>query len=427
MPARASIQISRQGIDAVDERRIKNGWSWRSLAFAQAAGVGESTLRHFWEGKRLRKESLMGIFEAVEIKDWQQYIESEQVMPERPLAADPAAQRIDDGVPERHLFYGRSQELHQLVQWVCDHRYRVIALLGMGGIGKTALTLKLVEQLLASAAAPFEGVIWRSMRSAPALSEFLTDLLETFTTVTPESNNRQRLIGELIKHLQQRRLLLVLDGWEELLGGEYAGAYRAEYKDYNILLAELKQRPSESCVILTSREKQADMTIMGSIRSYVVPGLEPVDAFQLLSQKGLFFNPDEGKQLVQLYRGNPLALSLVASVIRDHFDYSIGSFLHQRTVLVDESMQTILDQQTCNLRETERQTLCALAQDPEPIDRAALQARFAVAISTSDLVSALASLERRSLIERSTELGQTLYTLQPVVRKYMQRSLGCSQ
>lgn len=427
MPARASIRISQEGIDAVDERRIQKGWSWQSLAFAQAAGVGESTLRRFWEGKRLRKEPLIGIFKAVNIENWQQYIESEQVTPEPPASLASSSprltQRLYDGVPEHHTFYGRSKELELLAGWVRHDRYRVLALIGIGGIGKTALALKLVEQLLAtpaeSPALQFEGVIWRSMRSAPTLPEFLIDLIETLTNIPPETSNHRILIRDLLKQLQQRHILLVFDGWEELLGGESAGTYQTEYKDYNLLLTELRQQPSESCVILTSREKQADMTVMASIRSHQVAGLELEDASKLLNQKGLFFGRDEGQQLVDLYRGNPLALGLVASVIRDHFDYSIANFLQQRTVLVDESMQMILQQQTCNLRPAERQTLCALAQDPEPVDLAALRCRFSEPPSTSELISALTSLERRSLVERSTERGQTLYALQPMVRKYV--------
>lgn len=420
MPLRLSVRVTKAGIAAVDERREKRGWSRSSLAFANAAHVSVATLKRFWR-EGLSEASAASIFKAVGIEDWQQYVESDQPRV-APVDGTPP-KSIHDNVPDCPVFYGRSKELEFLTKGVLEEGYRMLALLGIGGIGKTALAIKLVERL----APQFEGVIWRSMRSAPALSEFLSDLIETITDSTSESSNSQRLIGEVIKQLQRRRILLVFDGWEELLGGEAAGTYRAEYKDYNNLLMELKQRSLTSCVILTSREKQAGITVMDSIRPYTVPGLETVDAFKLLSQKGLIFDPGEGKQLVDLYRGNPLALGLVASVIRDHFGYSIANFLHQRTVLVDESMQTILDQQTCNLREAEQQILCALAQDPEPIDLAALGSRFPAPLSTSNLVSALGSLERRSLVERSTELGQTLYALQPVVRKYVQRSLQCSR
>lgn len=61
------------------------------------------------------------------------------------------------------VFYGRAEELATLEQWLVDDRCRLVALLGMGGIGKTALSVKLAEQLQDK----FEYVIWRSLRNAP--------------------------------------------------------------------------------------------------------------------------------------------------------------------------------------------------------------------------------------------------------------------
>lgn len=60
-------------------------------------------------------------------------------------------------------FYGRVEELATLTHWIVSDRCRLILLLGMGGIGKTSLSVKLAEQLQGS----FEYLIWRSLRNAP--------------------------------------------------------------------------------------------------------------------------------------------------------------------------------------------------------------------------------------------------------------------
>ncbi len=39
------------------------------------------------------------------------------------------------------VFYGRNEELTQLEQWIVRDRCRLVALLGMGGIGKSALSV----------------------------------------------------------------------------------------------------------------------------------------------------------------------------------------------------------------------------------------------------------------------------------------------
>jgi putative ribosome biogenesis GTPase RsgA len=45
------------------------------------------------------------------------------------------------------IFYGRTEDLATLEQWILGDRCRLVALLGMGGIGKTSLTAKLGEQI----------------------------------------------------------------------------------------------------------------------------------------------------------------------------------------------------------------------------------------------------------------------------------------
>ncbi|HEY9710180.1 MAG TPA: NB-ARC domain-containing protein, partial [Oculatellaceae cyanobacterium] len=85
-------------------------------------------------------------------------------------------------IPTRHywgeiidvpVFYGRTEELNQLEQWIVADQCRLIALVGMGGIGKTTLAIKLVERLQDR----FEVVIWRSLRNAPPIEELLTTII----------------------------------------------------------------------------------------------------------------------------------------------------------------------------------------------------------------------------------------------------------
>src|SRR6266478_2888189 len=86
-------------------------------------------------------------------------------------AAEPTpGRRVDWGealaVPS---FYDREREVASLTQWVVQERCRVVSVLGMGGIGKSALATRVMHQL----APHFEVVLWRSIRDAPACEVLL--------------------------------------------------------------------------------------------------------------------------------------------------------------------------------------------------------------------------------------------------------------
>lgn len=70
--------------------------------------------------------------------------------------------------------YGREQERAILSQWILEERCKVVSVLGIGGIGKSALAVSLMYQV----ADHFEGVIWRTLRDAPPLNAFLEDFLQ---------------------------------------------------------------------------------------------------------------------------------------------------------------------------------------------------------------------------------------------------------
>ncbi len=73
--------------------------------------------------------------------------------------------------PEPNLFYNRTSELTILENWILT-RTRLITILGLSGIGKTALTLQLIPQIQHE----FDRIIWRSLHHAPPLASLQTDL-----------------------------------------------------------------------------------------------------------------------------------------------------------------------------------------------------------------------------------------------------------
>src|SRR5450432_1918930 len=229
-----------------------------------------------------------------------------------------------------HKFYGREWELSQLTGWVVQARCRVVSVLGMGGMGKSALSVHLMYQV----AEDFDVVIWRSLRDAPTCEALLDDCFRILAPKPPRQlpHNLEQRLNLFFEYLRDRRALVVLDNLEALLDeGERAGPMRPEHVAYESLLRRVAETEHQSCLLLTSREKLLPLLPFEGTRSPVralrLAQLESKPCEQLLDEKDIAGNDSERARLINAYGGNPLALKIVAQTIIDLFDGEIGPFL----------------------------------------------------------------------------------------------------
>lgn len=331
-------------------------------------------------------------------------------IPQAPPIQTPPAQQDWGEALDVSVFHGRSEELTTLEQWIGQDRCRLVGILGMGGIGKTALSVKLAEQIQTQ----FEFVIWRSLRNAPPLESLLSELVP-FLSAQQET---EADIRHFLKCLQNARCLVVLDNAETILQAKsQAGRYRSGYENYGDLLRAIAESRHQSCVILTSREKPAELAMFEgvelAVRSLSLSGsLEASKA--LIQHQGLNGTAIEQQQLCARYGCSPLALKIVASSIRDLFNGSIAQFLAEDT-LVFNGVRRLLDQQFERLSELECSIMYWLAINREWTSIAELAADIIPKVSASQLLESLEALSWRSFIE--TQAGR--YTQQPVVMEYV--------
>jgi NB-ARC domain len=324
---------------------------------------------------------------------------------------------IDWGeAPDVSAFYGREQELFQLKQWILHDRCRLISILGIGGIGKTALSVALIEQIQNE----FEYVIWRSLREPTSLENFLPKLLIAFPTQQPPLQD----LSQLLQFLRDNRCLIILDQLEILLKDQPVGHYGDGYEEYGELLRRVGTERHNSCLLITSRDKPREFVLLegkkNSIRSQMLGSLQG-SAKGILKDKELLDNEDQWQKLIQLYGGNPLALKIVSETIQDLFGGSVNQFLKQNTTFIDSGFRELLDQQFSRLSEPEKATICQIAEYSHPISIKTLTEITSAQNSNLGSIEIIESLRRRSLLEKVKGCEDSQFTLHPIVAKYINK------
>src|SRR5579885_1187500 len=331
----------------------------------------------------------------------------------------PQALQIDWGeAPNIEQFYGRTQELELLKEWIERDRCQIVALLGMSGVGKTTLASTLVQQI----STDFEYVFWRSLQNAPSPESILTRgilfLSGQQQQDIPAETDQQIVL--LLNCLRKHRCLLVLDNLESVLQSEkQAGYYLDGYEGFGHMIEQLGTSRHSSCLLLTSREKPRELARLegkaGTVRSMFLTGLTQTDAQRILQDEGLFATTDTWDSFISLYSGNPLALKLVSEPIRELFRGDIAAFLAEREALTGD-IRELLDRQFQRLPPVEQEIMYWLAIEREAVSLSELHENIVHPVSKGDLLETLKSLRRRSMVETSSAAS---FALQPLIMEYV--------
>lgn len=424
--------------------------AWDDLSYQETAqktgyelGYIKQTGSHLWQllskalGTKVSKSNVQQVLKRYLSQNFEKaisYTSSPEFSPPTPSPYSLPPALFDWGeASDVSIFYGRTEELEILARWVVQDRCRLVGLFGMGGIGKTALSVKLAKQLSErglgegneAASDPFTYVIWRSLRNAPPIQDLLADWIKFLShqqeTVLPTSLDQQIL--RLLDYLRTHRCLLILDNAETIMqAGSSDGSYQPGYEGYGQLLRCVAETPHQSCLLLTSREKPKGFAPREGeslpVRSLQVTGLATLIGQELFRVKGQFSgSSEEWQTLISHYAGNPLALKIVATAIADFFDGSVTRFLEfsRQGGFVFGDIRDLLERQIGRLSKLEQDVMLWLAINREPTSFAELRSDFLTPVTPAHLLETLTALERRSLIEKN----RTLFTLQPAVMEYL--------
>lgn len=347
------------------------------------------------------------------------------------VAADSSATltpstRVDwDNALAVDAFYGREWEVRMLTEWVVKQQCRVITVLGLGGIGKSALTIHFMRLI----ADEFEIVIWRSLRDLPTCDVLLADLLQILVpeALSETADNFEGRLQLLMDQLRAKRVLVVLDNVESVLQeGEISGRMRPGYEGFGRFLTQVAGTQHRSMILLTTRQKPDELLphegggAHAPVRTLRLVALDSDACEKLLTAREVTGSSSERTSLIQTYAGNPLALKIVAQTIADLFSGEITPFLEQGGVIFG-GVHDLLHEQFKRLSPLEQRIAYWLTIMREPITFTQLQALFVMQLPANTALDTMNRLYRHSLIERGQSPGS--FTLQSVVLEYLTEQL----
>ncbi|XP_024196150.1 putative disease resistance protein RGA3 [Rosa chinensis] len=220
----------------------------------------------------------------------------------------------------------------------------VMAIVGLGGLGKTTLARSVTKQLQEGEMKKyFDTTLWVYVSNTFDVNSILHRMVQSCGVTGIDSSNQQALMESLQQKLEQKRYFLVLDDvWNE------------DADNWNKLMSCLSQLnfAKGSSVIVTTRRSNV-ASIMKAFRRWNLETLSDDECWSILKDRA-FANPNApipselegiGRELAKKCAGLPLAAKVLGSLMRTNNDWlSIleSKIWHSLSVEEDSRIMSVL-------------------------------------------------------------------------------------
>lgn len=343
----------------------------------------------------------------LELPDWLTQEDAAARLPPLPV------RRLYQNLPPRfEHFLGRQMELASVVDGLNSFQ-SLLAIEGMGGVGKTTLAIEMAYQCLqGSDLMPnslFDAAVWVSAAGRLDQKLWFSDVLSTIARVLDYHSVAQLSFEEkctrVTELLHTYQTLVIIDNFDTI--------------DDPRLLTWIQQIPEPSKVLVTSRDTHR----LPKVWTLHLKGLVGDDALELIDYHARKLNltvmeSAEAKDLLHVTHGNPQAIAMVLGDLK-----SRGLGLHQVLDGLSGAGDDVLDhlftrswiELAKNLEA--RQILLAMSFFADSVSKEALS----TVVGMDDMLfeNALIRLVELSLIEVYGDGEETRYGLHPLTRAFV--------
>lgn len=271
------------------------------------------------------------------------------LLSESELRLQPSAKYPQNNLPLRTTsFIGRRSELAQLCELLLDPDFRLVTLVGEGGVGKTRLALEAARRVMKD----FLHGAWfvslevepndQRLRSPDQIRQLLMSAVAEALQLS--FHGKEGLDVQLLSYLREKELLLLIDNFESFVAGT------------DCLLEVLHHAP-EVTVLVTSREPlncQAEVILrLKGLPTVDLGGEHPIEvcnSVQLFVDRATRWTPDfvltEANlpavlQVCQLTEGLPLAIELAATWMSKQTPTEIAQAIQKNLDVLSTTQQDV--------------------------------------------------------------------------------------
>ena len=314
--------------------------------------------------------------------------------------------------PEIGDFYGRKVELSLLQQKILQGKCNLITLLGIRGIGKTALALKLVDHIQEN----FEFVIYKSLKYLPSLTQLITETIHLNDQLIQDNSLHQ--LSQFKKAIEKHSYLIIIDDVNYIFSKhQVSGKYQQGYEEYGNLFKLLSTTKHRSCLIINSSEEIRELSKPQNDHSHVVTlellGLDD-DGVNILKKFGLK-NEENYQKLLNIYQGTPQYLQIIGYLIQELFAGDTNKFLQLAQPFLDIELTAFLEQSLDILTTSEVELLHFIASQKGSILLSELENNYQV---YEPILSSIQSLKRRFLLSTQQINAEVSLEISSVIRKF---------